>query len=273
MDPTAKAEIARATYAVEKGIYYDPTNTDTLSSAEIQLTEGSHYYIEVHHVNSAGTGYLQLGVEIVNPETQNHPNADRNIQKLEFSASSVKKDTLVITINDPNNIDEFYLIFERTDAEGATSTFKQDTSVDGFPSAWNCKQAVNDFYTGEVGTQVDVTRILYDVNGDVTTVEADTMKIECIVVARKLLSINSCDTAYPVITSGVDATGVEGIEITSTADYELANGDFDLPFSGYYRIQFIDEEGNSKTTENIEYSAGEYYIKKAITGIQEGAFW
>jgi len=109
MDPSAKSEILRTSYSVsDKYFYYDPTRTD-LTTASFSLNAGTHYYIELHHLNTGGSGYAKVAVEIANSPIANHQQSDKNVQKLYFQASNVKKDTFTISITNPDVAETFYV--------------------------------------------------------------------------------------------------------------------------------------------------------------------
>ena len=62
--------------AVGVGRFWE--NADSASSW-ITLTEGLHYYIEMHHVNDRGSGHASLHVEIKGSPSTTHPNNKREV--------------------------------------------------------------------------------------------------------------------------------------------------------------------------------------------------
>ena len=174
---------------VNKELPYHPDRTD-LSSVPIALTGGEYYYLYFEQINGGGPGYAQLAVEVTQAPVPDHPQSQREIQYLWFEAEDVKKDTTVLTILNPDAAGKFWLQF-RNPAMALFQDGAKQTEISGFPSAQDCKNGVSNYFWKQWDSWVTVTQTQYDVDGLETEVDADTVKIECVIQMTKSISQES----------------------------------------------------------------------------------
>ena len=265
MAPGDMAKIAWADYAAAKGEYYEADRTDQLSSNTLTLTAGVYHYIELRQTDNAGTGYAQVVLEVVNSPVSGHQNSGRETQHLSFFAQDAVYDTIQITIDNPKDDVTWSIEFINPNDD---EYYEDYETVDGFPSAAQCKQAVADFYWAAHKSGVTATQVQYDINGDVTTVTADTVKIVCTITMTRLITGYSATYASPVVNRPDGDDGTWAITVTKASVYAANNGlTYDAPFSGSFKIvvPVFQQDGVTSTyTDDIDYNAGEYTIKKAI---------
>lgn len=252
MSTNDAAEIINIASYATRGFYSDTSRTD-LSSAEITLTGGNHYYMELLQVNTNSAGYAQVSVEIKNSPVTDHQNAKREVQYMQMTATNVDYDTTILTITNPDPDASFKIYFRDPDDN---KPYTSDVSVNGRPTAWQVKQGIRGFFNSKYGSYVEVEREMEDVNGASTDVVADAVVMTFTVKMTKLISTTSARIAYTDLSH-------------DTMTVAIATGAFNTPsstpFSGSFKIAVPAFDGTTTyETADLDYSAGQWDIENAI---------
>lgn len=125
------------------------------ASSTFSLTGGEHYFIELRHVNDGATGYAAVHVELQSSATSSHPQAKKEVQELEISATDLVFDTTVITVENPDD-GTFNLKFTHTggvNEEDAGIHIPEETvEIPTLMTASTCKSGVSAFFSDIHGT-------------------------------------------------------------------------------------------------------------------------
>jgi hypothetical protein len=159
------------------------------------LEANQSYYIESHHVEGGGNDHFSVAVEINQTNSTNvtqmvgHHHAVREIQYVGIHTNDFR-DTIRITIDNPDG-GEFKLVL--VDSSGGMYT---SSSITMGKSTWDFNKAIREYYWKYHGSNIDVTTIWYDVDGNVTTVEANATKMEYNVTLQKLIDGASVKSVF-----------------------------------------------------------------------------
>jgi hypothetical protein len=256
MDPSAATEIINVALSGWRN-FYDPSRN--ISSAEVTLEEGNHYYMKVTHTESGGDDYATVGFTI-NDASTSYPNTDQGWKSLSINPNH-DFEMFEVTIPRDDTVN-FRLKFSNDDLDctGVTATsdiFQCDTddcpcistSFNSDSTVGEFRGAVDQYFNSvrsRMGTNLAVTKEGLDASGVVTDVDADIVSFKFTTTSTYAISSPSSETTSVFS----DTSGVTGT-VTKTQDSTL-------PLSGSYRIQIIDSDGSTVVGETEDISLTNY---------------
>jgi hypothetical protein len=208
------------------------------------LEANQSYYIESHHVEGGGNDHFSVAVEINQTNSTNvtqmvgHHHAVREIQYVGIHTNDFR-DTIRITIDNPDG-GEFKLVL--VDSSGGMYT---SSSITMGKSTWDFNKAIREYYWKYHGSNIDVTTIWYDVDGNVTTVEANATKMEYNVTLQKLIDGASVKSVF---VSKTTTKATMKVELPATVQTSST------PVSGKFRVKCVDAKGAVSYSEAASYN-------------------
>jgi len=118
------------------------------------------------------------------------------------------------------------------------------------------KQAIQWFYFNEWGSQFNVVRTIYDVNGTVVDEESeDVYMYSYNITLTKMINGVTTTTilAVPQTTTSTITIGLPSDVVTSN-----------LPLSGGFKIKCVNADGVESFTEEMNYNKNIKWVEKAI---------
>jgi len=118
------------------------------------------------------------------------------------------------------------------------------------------KQAIKWFYFNEWGSQFNVVRTIYDVNGTVVDEESeDVYMYSYNITLTKMINGVTTTTilAVPQTTTSTITIGLPSDVVTSN-----------LPLSGGFKIKCVNADGVESFTEEMNYNKNIKWVEKAI---------
>ena len=197
----------------------------------ISLVAGESYYMEGHHLEYGHGEHFTVSMEFQSADSTAHPKASTSVQKFHISHTNVAEEW-TLTINNPDS-GSFLLNFIVATANGPV--VKQTLPMNADMSAGTLRQRIVQLvYTKFYGSNIEVTKLRYDVNDVVTDVTADVVKAIYTIKVLKRINQASASTisAVPIDTAAsVVATPPMGGILSST------------PLSGNFIISCPDANG------------------------------
>jgi hypothetical protein len=157
-------------------------------------------------------------------------------------------ETTRITITDPDD-GNYILIFQ----DPSDLSFHQGDAVAADASASTLKNAIKEFYSDTLNSNIDVNLTMYDVNGTETDNSTEAITYEYYVTLTRLINDMSVSDIRVIKT-----TSKSTIEVDLPADVQLSA----VPLSGYYRIKCIDHEGYESYSEDLNLGWGQNWVNE-----------
>lgn len=145
-------------YAYSEKDYYYEDGRDDLKSSALTLTQGMSYYFELHQASNSGGSYAQLGVTINSNPSATHKQVQRESQILKMNKNNAVYYKMRIVITNPDSSNEFSLYFYDPVKE---QPYVDVRTINGFPTANQCKNGVSQFIWNTYYTWVDAERFVY----------------------------------------------------------------------------------------------------------------
>ena len=263
MDPSAASSIISVSWNAWRN-FWDPSPA-SISSSEMSLEAGKHYYMKVTHSETSGFDYVTVGFTI-NDASTSHANSEKGWKsiyiephhtfekyeillpnnteagfRLQFSKSG-KNCTGVSTSSD---------VFQCTEelCPCVSSTFKASHTTAEFK---NSIKAYFNLIKSNYGNYMSVLKETLDANGVVTATASEIENYKFTVTFTYVLSSPS-STEVKIYSK---ANGVSGT-VSKTQDSTV-------PLSGNYRIRIPLTNGTNVDTEDIPLSNYNGHITRSI---------
>jgi hypothetical protein len=216
------------------------------SSEWIDMVKGEHYYLEALHAEGGGGDHLAVAVEIEQSAITGHYHSVREIQELTISVEN-NKDTTRITVTNADN-GEYILNFQ----DPVSLKYLASNKIRTNATASQFADGVNTPFCQKLyGSWCDVTLQMFDIDGNITTVNNDAVTRVYTMQIRKLISTVSSSNILVAKTSTA-AT----IKVDLPANVQTSSA----PLRGSYKIKCIDPEGYESYSKEIPYSQWDNWI-------------
>lgn len=220
-DPLNTTLIASRTYA--SGYRQLFKLIDDTRSEWIDLVEGEKYYMFAKTYGSWGWDHFVTGVEINQTEMVDHHHSMKEIQYIEATVANATNEVWRITVANPSEGGKYYLSFQIT----SNLTYWSSGAIPAGATTSELKNAIKYYYSNIYGSDIDVNRTQYDVNGTITTNDTLVTSYVYHIVVKKYISEPS-----------ISAIIVSAQQTSATVTYELPSAVqlSSAPLSGKFRI-------------------------------------
>jgi hypothetical protein len=162
------------------------SNDNKKVSEWIHLTKGEPYYMETAYVEYNGGDHMSTGVEFEQTAIVNHHQAMKEIQELKIFTDQTKEQTTV-DIKNPDD-GSFKLLFKSP----KTSKFVQSSTIKCKSTEAEFKKGVKDYYWKELRSDIKITRLDLDSDGNNITIANTTLEtIRYTIEVVKLINAQS----------------------------------------------------------------------------------
>lgn len=156
----------------------------------------------------------------------------------------------MVTIDNPDNL-LYILAFQNPVTLLSVATEKIAANCD----AGTFRNKVKAFYDDTYGSDIEVTLVMYDINGAETTVAADSVKNVYEITLLKM--IPDVSTSQITVVK-VDTTS--SIAVTLPADHQLSG----TPISGKFQVNCLNAAGELSTTREIALTSSDNSVRWVI---------
>ena len=205
----------------------------------ISLTEGEHYYLQGHHLESGWGDHFSVAVEIEKADTSGHHHAMKEVQYLSVGTDQ-HYDTTRINITNADD-GQFILAFQNPTDQ---SLYKSNP-ISASTTADELLYAIEYYYRDAEFMRSNIYTNLtwYDVNGTETTNQTEAVQSVYYITVRKLITGPSVSNILVIKTTTT---------ATITVDLPSVVGLSAPPLTGKYRIKCVAADG----TESFSWDIG-----------------